>query len=185
MCLGPQGTAPGHPRSGSFQVRTSEQPADSIDVIARADLEFGRRPDTDGGAALPDPLPRSPAGRRGAGGGFPRGGDGPRPGWWSTRRTPTAVRRLAVEGVQIGQHCVRLYPSEVECTYRLALAVGQQARERPSTAVDGLDVMVELLDRGHRGRAGARLRRRRSGPGTGPACGRRVGPPGPATPKAD
>jgi hypothetical protein len=33
-----------------------------------------------------------------------------------------------------------------ECTYRLALAVGQQARERPSTAVDGLDVMVELLD---------------------------------------
>jgi hypothetical protein len=32
-----------------------------------------------------------------------------------------------------------------ECRYRLALAVGQQARERPSTATDGLDVMVDLL----------------------------------------
>lgn len=53
---------------------------------------------------------------------------------------------LATEGVQIGQWCRRLYASESECTYRLALAVGQQARERPSTATDGLDVMVDLLD---------------------------------------
>jgi hypothetical protein len=55
-------------------------------------------------------------------------------------------KELAVEGVQIGQWCARLHPEEVECTYRLALAVGQQARERSSTAVDGLDVMVELLE---------------------------------------
>jgi hypothetical protein len=47
--------------------------------------------------------------------------------------------------VQIGQWCRRLYPADPECTYRLALAVGQQARERTSTATDGLDVMVELL----------------------------------------
>lgn len=58
-----------------------------------------------------------------------------------------AIRKeLAVEGVQIGQWCRRLHPSVPECTYRLALAVGQQARERTSTATDGLDVMVELLN---------------------------------------
>jgi tetratricopeptide (TPR) repeat protein len=55
-------------------------------------------------------------------------------------------KELAVEGVQIGQWCQRLHPEVIECTYRLALAVGQQARERSSTAVDGLDVMVELLE---------------------------------------
>jgi tetratricopeptide (TPR) repeat protein len=53
---------------------------------------------------------------------------------------------LAVEGVQIGQLCVRNHPDVTECSYRLALAVGQQARERPATAEDGLDVMVGLLD---------------------------------------
>lgn len=52
---------------------------------------------------------------------------------------------LATQGVQIGQWCRRLHPTNPECTYRLALAVGQQARERPATATDGLDVMVELL----------------------------------------
>lgn len=55
-------------------------------------------------------------------------------------------KKLAIEGVQIGQWCRRLYPPDVECTYRLALAVGQQARERPSTGTDGLDVMVDLLN---------------------------------------
>jgi hypothetical protein len=58
----------------------------------------------------------------------------------------TRRKELAVQGVQIGQWCGRLHPDEIECTYRLALAVGQQARERSSTAVDGLDVMVELLE---------------------------------------
>lgn len=66
---------------------------------------------------------------------------------WLIEHTDDGARRkeLAVEGVQIGQWCRRLYPADPECTYRLALAVGQQARERPSTATDGLDVMVELL----------------------------------------
>lgn len=66
---------------------------------------------------------------------------------WLVENEEDGQRReeLAVEGVQIGQHCVRLFQSVPECTYRLALAVGQQARELPSTAADGLDVMVELL----------------------------------------
>lgn len=66
---------------------------------------------------------------------------------WLVEHELDADRRqaLSVEGVQIGQLCGRRFPSEPECRYRLALAVGQQARERPSTASDGLDVMVELL----------------------------------------
>jgi predicted RNA polymerase sigma factor len=68
---------------------------------------------------------------------------------WLIEHTDDGSRRaeLATQGVQIGQWCRRLHPEEPECTYRLALAVGQQARERPSTATDGLDVMVELLHR--------------------------------------
>lgn len=67
---------------------------------------------------------------------------------WLVEHEQDGQRRkdLATEGVQISQWCRRLYPSDVECTYRLALAVGQQARERPSTATDGLDVMVDLLN---------------------------------------
>jgi len=66
---------------------------------------------------------------------------------WLVEHTDDGQRReeLATEGVQIGQWCRRLYPTDPECTYRLALAVGQQARERPATATNGLDVMVELL----------------------------------------
>ena len=67
---------------------------------------------------------------------------------WLVEHEDDGQRRkeLSIEGVQIGQWCRRLHPSDPECTYRLALAVGQQARERPSTATDGLDVMVELLN---------------------------------------
>jgi len=67
---------------------------------------------------------------------------------WLIEHTEDGASRkeLAVQGVQIGQWCRRLHPSVPECTYRLALAVGQQARERTSTATDGLDVMVELLE---------------------------------------
>jgi tetratricopeptide (TPR) repeat protein len=85
-----------------------------------------------------------------------RSGDAPVGAWlgaarataWLVEHEDDGPRRkeLVTEGVQIGQWCRRLHPDEVECTYRLALAVGQQARERSATAVDGLDVMVELLE---------------------------------------
>jgi hypothetical protein len=67
---------------------------------------------------------------------------------WLIEHSDDGGRRkeLAVEGVQIGQWCRTLHPDVPECTYRLALAVGQQARERAATATDGLDVMVELLN---------------------------------------
>ncbi len=51
----------------------------------------------------------------------------------------------AVEAVNLAQWCGRVAPEEVECDYRLALALGLQARERRSTALDGLPRIVELL----------------------------------------
>jgi tetratricopeptide (TPR) repeat protein len=53
--------------------------------------------------------------------------------------------RLAAEEVQLGQWCQRRAPSEPACDYRLAIALGQQARERASTGKDALGKMVELL----------------------------------------
>ena len=38
-------------------------------------------------------------------------------------------------------------PASAECDYALALALGVQARERPSTATQGLKAMVELLQK--------------------------------------
>jgi tetratricopeptide (TPR) repeat protein len=68
---------------------------------------------------------------------------------WLVEHEDDAARReaLATEAVQLGQWCQRRAPAEPECDYRLALAVGQQARERPATAVDGLKVMIPLLER--------------------------------------
>lgn len=53
--------------------------------------------------------------------------------------------RLAVQAVQLGQWCQRRAPAEPACGYRLALALGQQARERTSTAKDALSRMEKLL----------------------------------------
>lgn len=60
-------------------------------------------------------------------------------------RDASARARLAQEEVQLGQWCQRRAPSEAACDYRLALALGQQARERPSTGKDALARMVALL----------------------------------------
>jgi tetratricopeptide (TPR) repeat protein len=52
---------------------------------------------------------------------------------------------LASEEVQLGQWCQRRAPSNAECDYRLAIALGQQARERPATGRDAMGKMVDLL----------------------------------------
>jgi predicted RNA polymerase sigma factor len=114
------------------------------DALSRADIELGRMPDGDAvkraqrfyleAAGADDPPVEAFLGAA-------------RATAWLVEHTDEGPRRaeLATQGVQIGQWCRRLHPEEPECTYRLALAVGQQARERPSTATDGLDVMVDLL----------------------------------------
>lgn len=60
-------------------------------------------------------------------------------------RDSAARERLAVEAVQLGQWCRRRAPADAACAYRLAIALGQQARERTSTAKDALKSMVSLL----------------------------------------
>jgi hypothetical protein len=66
--------------------------------------------------------------------------------WLIEREKGAAERgRLAVEAVQLGQLCQRRAPGRAACDYRLAIALGQQARERTSTARDALDRMVKLL----------------------------------------
>jgi tetratricopeptide (TPR) repeat protein len=60
-------------------------------------------------------------------------------------REAAARERLALEAVQLGQWCRRRAPAEAACGYRLAIALGQQARERTSTAKDALKTMVILL----------------------------------------
>ena len=54
-------------------------------------------------------------------------------------------RALAEEALVAGQRCQRAAPNSAECDYALALALGVQAREQPSTATQGLPLMVELL----------------------------------------
>jgi tetratricopeptide (TPR) repeat protein len=60
-------------------------------------------------------------------------------------RDAGARARLAEEEVQLGQWCQRRAPADPACDYRLAIALGQQARDRPSTGKDALGKMVELL----------------------------------------
>ena len=54
---------------------------------------------------------------------------------------------LAEQEVELGQWCQRRAPQSGECDYRLAIALGQQARERSSTGHDALGRMVTLLNR--------------------------------------
>jgi len=67
---------------------------------------------------------------------------------WLIEHEQDGARRaaLATEGVQVCQWCQRRAPQSIACTYRLALALGQQARERPTTASDALPRIVAFLE---------------------------------------
>jgi len=54
---------------------------------------------------------------------------------------------LSTEEVELGQWCQRRSPAAAECDYRLAIALGQQAREKMSTGRDAMNRMVDLLHR--------------------------------------
>jgi hypothetical protein len=55
--------------------------------------------------------------------------------------------QLSEQEVELGQWCQRRAPDNPECDYRLAVALGQQARERTSTGRDALGKIVDLLRR--------------------------------------
>ncbi|HVP60451.1 MAG TPA: hypothetical protein VMT11_07825 [Myxococcaceae bacterium] len=66
----------------------------------------------------------------------------------SEHETSADARHPLVEqALEAGQRCVQVAPASAECDYALALALGVQAREHPSTATQGLKAMVELLQK--------------------------------------
>ena len=68
---------------------------------------------------------------------------------WQVEHERDSQARLALVDVALeaAQWCSRRAPGRAECDYALGQALGQQARERPSTAHDGLGKMVEALRR--------------------------------------
>jgi hypothetical protein len=91
---------------------------------------------------------------------------------------PQARREAATGAVHAGQWCMQIRPDSAECTYWLGAALGIQARERRSTAMDALPRIIDLfmearaedpsLDRGGPDRALALLYVRAPGWPTGP-----------------
>jgi tetratricopeptide (TPR) repeat protein len=66
--------------------------------------------------------------------------------WLAEREKDGKVRTdLAVSAVQVGQWCLRRAPSSPECRFWLAVALGLQARDRPTTVEDSLRRMANLL----------------------------------------
>lgn len=61
---------------------------------------------------------------------------------------------LVAAAIDEGRRCEARAPGHPECEYGLALALGLQARERPSTAADGLKRMIERLRRAQAAAAG-------------------------------
>ncbi|HSM91473.1 MAG TPA: hypothetical protein VLT47_01230 [Anaeromyxobacteraceae bacterium] len=55
--------------------------------------------------------------------------------------------RLSEQAVAAGQRCERAAPGSPPCEYALAIALGLQARERPTTVREGLAQMVARLRR--------------------------------------
>lgn len=67
--------------------------------------------------------------------------------WLSDRLgAETDRREAATAAVQTAQLCLERQ-DDARCVYRLAVALGAQARERRSTGLDALPRMVELLER--------------------------------------
>jgi tetratricopeptide (TPR) repeat protein len=68
---------------------------------------------------------------------------------WMIEHEPDAAERdrLVAVAIEASQWCQRQAPGNAACEYALAQALGQQARERPSTSHDGLERMVKALQR--------------------------------------
>lgn len=120
-------------------------PADVDRLLAQAEAEFGRRPDMAAiGRAYQTFLAAARADETRVDGLV----GAARAAAWIIEHENDGARRgvLATEAVQACQWCLQRAPSDVVCTYRLALALGQQSREHRTTAKDGLSKMIALLE---------------------------------------
>jgi hypothetical protein len=60
-------------------------------------------------------------------------------------RSASTRESFVSRGLQAAQWCRKRDASDPACAYRLAIAVGQEIREQPATAADGLKTMLGLL----------------------------------------
>ena len=68
--------------------------------------------------------------------------------WLADKETDAKLRdEAAVSCVQTAQWCTKREPGSAACDYWLAIGLGLQAREVPSTAEDGVKKMVAALER--------------------------------------
>ena len=68
--------------------------------------------------------------------------------WRTEHERSSEIRAaLATRAVQTAQWCAPRAPNDARCDYWLAIALGLQSRERPSTAKSGLEAMEEALRR--------------------------------------
>lgn len=139
----PPVAALGQPSGTGSAARAS--PADVDRLLAEAEAQFARRPEMSAAT-------RAYAAFLAAARADEARVDGllgaARTAAWIIEHESDGRRRslLATEAVQACQWCVQRAPATIACTYRLALALGQQARERRSTAKDGLSKMIALLE---------------------------------------
>jgi hypothetical protein len=68
---------------------------------------------------------------------------------WLAVREPERKERLsaATSAIEAAQLCAAAAPGDPRCDYRLAVALGVQARERRTTALDALPHIMGLLER--------------------------------------
>ncbi len=68
---------------------------------------------------------------------------------WAVEREKngTARAEMVRRSIEAAQVCGERAPGSAACDYVLALALGQQSREKPATAADGLARMIEALRR--------------------------------------
>jgi hypothetical protein len=67
--------------------------------------------------------------------------------WLADHETDPAARSEAASAaVETVQWCAKIAPDEPACSYWLGVALGVQARERPSTALSALPKMVEAFE---------------------------------------
>ncbi len=138
--------SPAAPGSSTGDGAARNAPAGTDELLREAEASFARRPDREAvaraevlfrTAAAADP--RSIAGFVGV----------VRATSWRIEHEADAgarQRALAAE-LDAAQWCGQRAPGNAACDYWLAIALGQQARERPATALDGLKKMAAALRR--------------------------------------
>ena len=133
---------PSFPLSSGRGVRT---PSEVNDLLTRAEALFGRREDVAVEEAATLWMEAAAADRSRVEGLL---GAARARVWLGEHLSDAAARLKSIrEAILAAQWCDEAAPGDAGCAYWLGIAVGLQAGERPSTGLDALKRMVELLER--------------------------------------